>query len=690
MSVPNTFASATSSIPLANLDANFAYYDAAFAISGSAVTFAGSITLTTGTANGVPYLNASKVLTSGAVLTFDGTTLSSTKFAGALNGTVGATTPATGVFTSLNSSGIITISIPGTGIPTNLAVNTTAGAANGMSIETRADESSGIRLVQTSTTYNTSPVTASDPPNIASAGTLVSGRGGGLNIVGANGPVRTYSGGAGTATTSVSSTGLAVTGTLSATGAVTLSGGTANGVAYLDGSKVLTTGSALTFDGTNLTNTSSSVGTPEIAILNSATSAGANARLRIKAGANGASTVGDAYLLFTDNLNWNWSIGAGSSTSNALTFNQYFGLGTNELMRLTSTGLGIGTSSPAHKLDVLGNSARVADSNGSGALLIGTSSGANQYQYVTFGGGTGGTDYGWQVGRSSNSSGLGGDGAFYFYDIKANTTRMSIDSSGNLGLGVTPSAWSSASRPALQLTNGAALFSRTGSTFLGQNFFYNASDAGTYIANGFATVYNQTSGQHQWYNAPSGTAGNAAALTQAMTLNASGELLVGTTNTTPAQSNVAGVAIRPDGISVTGAGALTVNRDSDGIIQSILRSGSLVGNISVTTLLTSYNTTSDYRLKTVSGAVSGQGSRIDALQPIEYTWNSNGSSTRGFLAHQFQEVYPSSVSGDKDAVDADGKPMYQSMQASTSEVIADLVAELQSLRARVAQLESKP
>ena len=108
MSVPNTFASATSSIPLANLDANFAYYDAAFAISGSAVTFAGSITLTTGTANGVPYLNASKVLTSGAVLTFDGTTLSSTKFAGALNGTVGATTATTGAFTTVSASTSVT------------------------------------------------------------------------------------------------------------------------------------------------------------------------------------------------------------------------------------------------------------------------------------------------------------------------------------------------------------------------------------------------------------------------------------------------------------------------------------------------------------------------------------------------------------------------------------------------------
>jgi hypothetical protein len=59
------------------------------------------------------------------------------------------------------------------------------------------------------------------------------------------------------------------------------------------------------------------------------------------------------------------------------------------------------------------------------------------------------------------------------------------------------------------------------------------------------------------------------------------------------------------------------------------------------------------------------------------------------LAHEFAEVSPSSVSGEKDAVDSDGKPVYQAMQASSSEVIANLVAELQSLRARLAALESK-
>jgi hypothetical protein len=113
-------------------------------------------------------------------------------------------------------------------------------------------------------------------------------------------------------------------------------------------------------------------------------------------------------------------------------------------------------------------------------------------------------------------------------------------------------------------------------------------------------------------------------------------------------------------------------------------SGTTVGSITYSGTLTTYNTTSDYRLKTVVGAVTGQGARLDALEPIEYTWNSNGSRSRGFLAHKFQEVYADSVTGSKDAVDANGNAKYQAMQAATSEVIADLVAEIQSLRKRLA------
>ena len=118
--------------------------------------------------------------------------------------------------------------------------------------------------------------------------------------------------------------------------------------------------------------------------------------------------------------------------------------------------------------------------------------------------------------------------------------------------------------------------------------------------------------------------------------------------------------------------------------------GTKIGSITQNgTTAVAYNTTSDYRLKTFISPVTGAGARLDALKPVEYEWKADGKLARGFFAHEFQQVYADSVTGEKDAVDAAGKPVYQAMQASTTEVIADLVAEIQSLRQRVAALEAK-
>jgi hypothetical protein len=115
----------------------------------------------------------------------------------------------------------------------------------------------------------------------------------------------------------------------------------------------------------------------------------------------------------------------------------------------------------------------------------------------------------------------------------------------------------------------------------------------------------------------------------------------------------------------------------------------IVGGIDTSGSSTSYNTSSDYRLKDISGPLTNSGVFIDALKPKVGTWKTDGGKFVGFLAHEFAEVSPGSVKGTKDEMDLDGNPVYQAMQASTSEVIANLVAELQSLRIRLAVLESK-
>ena len=121
---------------------------------------------------------------------------------------------------------------------------------------------------------------------------------------------------------------------------------------------------------------------------------------------------------------------------------------------------------------------------------------------------------------------------------RAGNNITMCEGGGNVGIGVTPSAWLS-SLSALQVKGVNGLYGAGSSEFGSvQNCFYNASSQWIYGTTAAAGKYAISSGVHQWYNAPSGTAGNAITFTQAMTLDASGNLLVGlaTAGTTAAKT----------------------------------------------------------------------------------------------------------------------------------------------------------
>jgi len=107
--------------------------------------------------------------------------------------------------------------------------------------------------------------------------------------------------------------------------------------------------------------------------------------------------------------------------------------------------------------------------------------------------------------------------------------RARIDASGNLGLGVTPSAWGTNLRT-IDIGFGTALTNAnsTTDTWLSSNAYYTTQ--WLYKNAAEASYYQQASGQHRWHTAPSGTAGNAISFVQAMTLDASGNLVVGATS----------------------------------------------------------------------------------------------------------------------------------------------------------------
>ena len=99
-----------------------------------------------------------------------------------------------------------------------------------------------------------------------------------------------------------------------------------------------------------------------------------------------------------------------------------------------------------------------------------------------------------------------------------------FDSSGNFGLGVTPSGWSGG-YVGLQVKDAAFASFSSGYTWVGNNWYSNSGNK--YIGTGNATLYEQNAGAHAWSTAASGTAGNTITFTQAMTLDASGNLAVG-------------------------------------------------------------------------------------------------------------------------------------------------------------------
>jgi hypothetical protein len=531
--------------------------------------------------------------------------------------------------------------------------------------------------------------------------------------------------------------------TLSASSTTTLSGGTANGVAYLNGSKVVTTGSALTFDGTNL---SVGVATPQGRIHSQITTPATGAvSTPIFYGGDGSKQfqllqTGATYNTFGAGANELWYYTASYA---ALTFGSDGNIpikwvsNGSEQMRLTSTGLGIGTSSPADKLEVYSTITARAGSGTSALRLRNTTS-----------------DYQWQT--------VAGTNAVVLFDNAVGSARLTLDSSGNLGLGVTPSAWSTLT--GFDINTWGAVSAYTNQINVSSNAYYNGG--WKYKQTNYATRYEQNStGIHAWFTAPSGTAGNAITFTQAMTLNAAGDLGLGTTS--PVSVGVSGMPAMTFASATSGRSGATYWADTGGNNSAyayfygnefnfgtgtshpikfvtvgteraritsggnflvgttavpsssvagicltgtssgnISSSGSattaynhwlfengngIVGSISTSGSLTTYSVSSDYRLKNITGPVLGPEAKnfIMALQPKQGSWKADGSKFVGFVADEFQAVSPSSVVGTKDAVDENGNPVMQAMQASSPEVMANLIAHIQYLETRLAALEAK-
>ena len=417
---------------------------------------------------------------------------------------------------------------------------------------------------------------------------------------------------------------------------------------------------------------------------------------------------------------------------------------TSSLVTLTSGGnLGVGRTSPGERLSVQ-NTSMTSTTVGANIVAGFRSNALNADTCIAL---TDGVSASAKYGQIAGS----------LYWMTADTERMRLDVSGNLGLGVTPSAWAAGFK-ALQISANTALWSGTGTTgptYLSNNVIFDG--ARKYINTSAATEYQQAAGVHYWLTAPSGTAGNAISFTQALTLDASGYLLVGATSTSGAgtgrfqvgdtnsassilaKSNTAHALIyaasgtdtyfswNSSGFLAFGQGPTNgstfterMRLDSSGNL--LVGTTSLVANagakltirwdsanqqgVTLQTSSTTFNgtainfrnssgvesgyilqaansvsyvTSSDYRLKHDIQPMTGALAKVAALKPCTYKWNADGSDGEGFIAHELAEVAPQCVTREKDAVDAEGKPVYQGID--TSFLVATLTAAIQELKA---------
>ena len=295
------------------------------------------------------------------------------------------------------------------------------------------------------------------------------------------------------------------------------------------------------------------------------------------------------------------------------------------------------------------------------------------------------------------------------------TTAVTIDASQNMGIGtISPQgklqvSSSSASDISSPFNLLSLALQNTNSTVNNYSSIANLNSAGA--ANAAINFINI--GQSAYPNnagaiAFSTYAGSGAGGTEKMRIDPSGNVMIGTTSSSGLLTVKASTTLHTAEFFGSGGSyefVEIINVQNSGFTAMRFLNNNYataVGSISCSTSATSYNTSSDYRLKENIAPMTGALDKVTQLKPVTYKWKSDGSDGQGFIAHELAEVVPDCVSGEKDAVetytDEEGNEQtrIKPQGIDTSFLVATLTSALQEahglikgLEARLVVLESK-
>jgi hypothetical protein len=277
------------------------------------------------------------------------------------------------------------------------------------------------------------------------------------------------------------------------------------------------------------------------------------------------------------------------------------------------------------------------------------------------------------------------------------TTAVTVDASQNVGVGVTPSAWTLGKALEVGQSGNAIWSPGSGDMRVMNNAYYGSGPAYKYGASSYATMYQMQNGQHQWHNAPSGTAGNNISFTQAMTLDSSSNLLVGTTSSFSARLSV------KDSTNNGTTFPIYCKNSSDTILFYISSNGYFVtgtgvnspynlttasgSNVTIESDGVLKRSTSSLKYKTdVQDATHGL-AEVLQLRPVTYKGKNDGDKVFGGLIAE--EVHEAGLTEFVQYAE-DGSPdalAYGNMVSLLTKAIQEQQALITTLTARITALE---